>query len=310
MVGKVNPTDMRTDKVECRDNYHYTNGSGNPTHVNTNRVRALAAALALKSNNRIDTLDPTTRAEYDELIAIINKYQPYPSAYEPIYNAIIEEFRLVTVATPGTIAAAIKGGDLSGTCGSQECNPMFINSVLKNPAFMNRVCDKSVLEINDAGILTVAGRNHTSNTANVFLESANTKFTADHTRQIKNMGISNVVVYAKNVDGGCVPMHDGKTVNVDTVVVNGGGNTTVVGGFFNRSRFSNGLGNGGNRWWWWLIGIIFLILIIVAIILIIWLIVRAVKSKKKVDEVEDDCGRVKKCINYAKSACGMGTTAA
>lgn len=86
-------------------------------NINTDRVRVLAAALSLKSNHRINSLDAITRAEYYELIAIIGKYQPYSNAYEPIYNVIMEEFRLVTVVTPGTIAEAIKG--TSDSCGCQ-----------------------------------------------------------------------------------------------------------------------------------------------------------------------------------------------
>ena len=315
MVGKIGNTDMRSEGADGGGaaNYNYSGSNGSPHCVNTNRVRVLAAALAKKSTLRVDSLDAATKADYDELNTIINNYKNYPNAYDPIYNAIMDEFKLVTVAAPGTIAAAIKGGELSSTCGSPECNPMFLQAILKNPATTRRPCDRNSIMIKNDGTIMPLQNNGMSSSAYIYLENPQIKFTPDHIRQFNNMNISDMVVYGMLPGGGCQPMYDGKTINTDKLIVIGGASTTVVGGVFNRCGLGNwnGFGSGsGRNWWWWLVGLIILILIIVVIALIIWLIVRAVKSKNKADTAEEGCGTVKKCVDYVKNACSRTTATA
>lgn len=306
-MSKLCATELRTGPNGS--NYQYTRGDGDITDININAVRELARRLAERSGQRIGSLDSEGERAYRQLSDIIKRYQTAGRPYHEIYDVIIAEFSTVAVINPGTVGEVFMGCARSSGCGSNECNPACINSILRRPEDINKPCAVNVFRLDEKGQLTNIGtRVPNSSTAYIYLDSK-AAMTNKICEELKRAGISQVAVYRVD-NGACMAMFEGQVIPIGEVTSRHGGRKGgCKWGNCGGNNINNGVNDvtneatgGMSAWWWLVIAIIAIIIFVVIIALIVAWVVRS--SAKKAAASPDTCsGFQQKCANVYNRIC-------
>lgn len=300
-MSKLCASEIRTGPNGA--NFEFTGEDGDLTNINIGAVRVLARKLAERAGQRTGTLDAEGSRAYQQLASMIKRYQNTGRPYEEIYDVIVDEFQGVGIITPGTVGEVFMGCIRSSGCGTSECNPACINSILQNPDNVGKSCQVNVYSADSKGDLQLMGsRIHNSTVAHVYIQH-NMIITDKMVRDLKQAGITQVVIYSVQPDGVCLPLHDGRTVGINEVAGNGqnggrkggcrwgncGGNTSDV---------TSGEESSSWSWWWW--AIVAIIIVVIIVIIIVLLIAFALRNSAKKGQADPDG-----CSNFQRHCATM-----